>query len=96
MPNILIELSNEDYARLQALATRQEEAANALASRAVRTHIQEADRDFEETCAAIAEGLADLEAGRHIPWEQFVAEFDARHESRRRSKQAKQAVPETT
>ncbi len=36
-------------------------------------------RDREETIAAIREGLADVEAGRTKPFEQFCEEFEQRH-----------------
>jgi predicted transcriptional regulator len=36
-------------------------------------------RERQECIAAIQEGLADVEAGRVKPLDQFLAEFEARH-----------------
>jgi predicted transcriptional regulator len=36
-------------------------------------------RERQECVAAIQEGLADLEAGRTKPLDQFLADFEARH-----------------
>lgn len=37
----------------------------------------EAAQEFEETCQAIAEGLADIDAGRTIPFEVVRAQWEA-------------------
>lgn len=39
----------------------------------------QAEREMEESCAAILEGMADIEAGRCRPIEEFDAEFRQRH-----------------
>jgi len=36
-------------------------------------------RERQECVAAIQEGLADVEAGRTKPLDQFLADFEARH-----------------
>jgi predicted transcriptional regulator len=43
---------------------------------------EEAAHDYEETCQAIAEGLADVEAGRTVSFEKAWAGREARRADR--------------
>lgn len=51
-----------------------EELANALLLEALET----AKVDYEETCQAIAEGLAEVDAGRTIPFEEVLAQREVK------------------
>lgn len=44
---------------------------------------EDAARNHEETCQAIAEGLADMDAGRTIPFEEVRAQWEAEKSGRR-------------
>ena len=44
---------------------------------------EDAAHDYKETCAAIAEGLADMEAGRTVAFEDARAVWEAQKAARR-------------
>ena len=78
-----ITLSPQTEALLKEQAGRLGEDAGTLADTLLQSALEEAARDFEETGQAIAEGLADVEAGRTVPFEQILAEWEADKAARR-------------
>ena len=48
-----------------------------LADALLQQALEDEAMDYEETCQAIAEGLADMDAGRTIPFEEVRAQWEA-------------------
>lgn len=67
-----ITVSRQTEARLLDAAERLGQDADALADDLLAQALEEEARDFEESCAAIAEALAD-ESG-DMPFEEYVAQ----------------------
>ena len=72
-----ITLSPQTATLLKEEAERQGQDADALADALLQSALEEAARDFEESCAAIAEGFADIEAGRTVSLEEARSEWEA-------------------
>ena len=72
-----VTLSPQTGALLQEQSGRFGQDADTLAD----TLLQQA-RDYEETCQAIAEGLADMEAGRTVSFEEVQAQWEAKKVAR--------------
>ena len=70
---------------LQELNSFHEFAADSLRSRKDDVSLERllaiwrAKKEREEVNAAIRQGLDDVDAGRVVPADQFLAEFDKRH-----------------
>ena len=62
---------------LKEQAGRLGQDTETLTEMLLRTALEEADRDFQQTCQAIADGLADVQAGRTLPYEQVLSEWEA-------------------
>ena len=54
------------------------EKADLLADALLQQALEEAARDYEETCEAIAAGFADVDAGRTVSFEEAWAGREAR------------------
>lgn len=85
MPSITLEVSEEAYSFLEAAAVQQGRSTNEYAAQALVTQALAEIRDHEEMIASVQRGIADGEAGRERPWEEFVADFEARLKARRES-----------
>jgi predicted transcriptional regulator len=72
-----ITLSPQTETLLQEQAERLGQDATTLADTLLQRALEDAARDFEESCAAIAEGFADIEAGRTVSLEEARAQFEA-------------------
>jgi len=83
-----ITLSPQTETMLKEQAGRLGQDADAYAAALLQDVLEEAARDFEESCAAIAESLADIEAGRTYSLEEVRAQFEAEREERRRRRGA--------
>jgi hypothetical protein len=75
-----IRISVQTQTLLQEQAGRLGQKEDALADALLLSALRAASADYEETCQAIAEGLADISAGRtvsfeaaHVQWEQQKA-----------------------
>lgn len=91
--HVTIIISSQTEVLLREQARRAGQDAHTLADTLLHSALEEAARDFEETCQAIAEGLADVEAGRTVPFEQVLAEWEADKAARRQQKaQEPQAI----
>lgn len=64
-----VTLRPQTQALLQEQAGCLGQKADALADALLLSALRTAREDYEETCQAIAEGLADVEAGRTVPFE---------------------------
>lgn len=76
-------LSTYTETLLQEHSGRMGEEADLLADALLQQALEEAARDYEETCQAIAEGFADVDAGRTIPFEEVRAQWEAEKAARR-------------
>jgi predicted transcriptional regulator len=65
----------EDFHQFIGEQLRSDEAAQMSPEQALALW-----RDRQETVQAIREGLADVEAGRTKPLDEFLADFQVRHE----------------
>lgn len=66
---ITIEIDSADHAALRDIASEHDQSFDEVAVEALRARIDN-DRDFD---AAMRAGLADIEAGRVITHEQYLA-----------------------
>ena len=57
--------------------------ANELADALLLDALEAARQDYEETCQAIAEGFADIDAGRTISFEEVRGRWEAEKAARR-------------
>ena len=78
-----VTIARETESRLREEAERTGQDVDALADALLLEALAQASRDYEETCAAIAEGLADLEAGRTVSFEEARAAWEAQKVVRR-------------
>lgn len=78
-----VTLSPITEALLQEQAGRFGQDRDTLADSLLQQALEEAARDYEETCQAIAEGLADMEAGRTVPFAEVRAQWEAQKAARR-------------
>ncbi len=83
-----ITLSPQTETLLKAQADRLGQDLDAYADLLLQSVLEEDARDFEESCAAIAESLADIEAGRTYSLEEVRAQFETEREERRRRREA--------
>lgn len=87
---ITLSPQTETLLREQAAALGKD--ADTLANSLLQNALEDAARDFEESCAAIAEGFADIEAGQTVSLEEARAQFEARRAERRRQREASAPV----
>ncbi len=73
---MVVTLSPQTQALLQEQAGRLGQKAEALADTLLLSALQTINADYEETCQAIAEGLADIEAGRTVSFEEVRAQWE--------------------
>ena len=66
-------LRPETEARLREQAERLGQDVDSLADALLKDALEEAAREYDETCRAIEEGLADLEAGRTVSFDEVRA-----------------------
>ncbi len=78
-----VTLSPQTGALLQEQSGRFGQDTDTLADSLLQQALEDAARDYEETCQAIAEGLADMEAGRTVPFEEVRARWEAEKAARR-------------
>lgn len=67
---------------LKEQAARAGQDMNSLADRLLVELLEAEARDYEEMCAGVIEGLADVEAGRITPLEKVIAEVQERRSQR--------------
>jgi len=78
-----ITISPQTEAMLQEQSGRFGQDTDTLADSLLQQALEDAARDYEETCEAIAEGLADMEAGRTVSFEEVRAQWEAQKAARR-------------
>ncbi len=78
-----ITISPQTEAMLQEQSGRFGQDTDTLADSLLQRALEDAARDYEETCEAIAEGLADMEAGRTVSFEEVRAQWEAQKAARR-------------
>ena len=78
-------LLREHAARLDPDTYADHAALSSLADELIRESLEWHAQDFEEACAAIAEGLADGEAGREISFDEYRAQWEAEKAARRKT-----------
>jgi len=78
-----ITISPQTEAMLQEQSGRFGQDTDTLADSLLQQALEDAARDYEETCEAIAEGLADMEAGRTVSLEEVRAQWEAQKAARR-------------
>lgn len=76
--SITLTLSPATEALLQAKATREGQPAETILAALVESQLAAEARDFDEAVAGIQQGLADVQAGREIDLEEYVAGLNAR------------------
>ena len=72
-----VTLSPHTGALLQEQSGRFGQDTDTLADALLQQALEDAARDYEETCQAIAEGLAQVEAGQTISFEEVRAQWEA-------------------
>jgi predicted transcriptional regulator len=77
--SILISLSPEIEAQLQAKAIEQGRDISMVATELLSRALELDDLDLKESIAGIQQGLDDFEAGRSQSFQTFVAEQSSRH-----------------
>ena len=80
-----ITISPQTEAMLQEQSGRYGQDKDTLADSLLQQVLEDAARDYEETCQAIAEGFADIDAGRTISFEEALARREAQKVARRSS-----------
>ena len=80
-----VTLSPQTETLLQEQAGLLGEEARELVDTLVLEALEARRQEYEETCQAIAEGLADMDAGRTIPFEEVRAKWESEKASRRSS-----------
>lgn len=83
-----ITLAPQTEAKLKELATREGRDENALADALLAEVLEEANRDFEEACAAVSESLAG-DPKHDASLEEYRAQFDLEREVRQRKREGK-------
>jgi predicted transcriptional regulator len=78
-----VTLSPRTETLLQEQSGRLGQDKHTLADMLLQQALEEAALDYEETCQAIAEGLADMEAGRTVSFEEVRAKWEAQKVARR-------------
>ncbi len=78
-------LSSQTETLLQKQAGLRGQEAQDLADALLLDALEAAELDYEETCQAIAEGFADIDAGRTVSFEEAWAGREARRAARRSS-----------
>lgn len=79
---MVVTLSPQTQALLQEQAGRLGQKADALADALLLSALRTVSADYEETCQAIAEGLADIDAGRTVSFEEARAQWERQKASR--------------
>ena len=74
-----VTLSPQTGALLQEQSGRFGQDTDTLADALLQQALEDAALDYEETCQAIAEGFADMEAGRTVPFQEVRAQWESRH-----------------
>lgn len=77
-----VNISAQTQALLREQAERTGEREDALADTLLLQALQAAGADYEQTCHAIAAGLADVDAGRTVSWEEARALWERRKAAR--------------
>jgi predicted transcriptional regulator len=78
-----VTLSPRTETLLQEQSGRFGQDKDTLADMLLQQALEEATLDYEETCQAIAEGLADMEACRTVSFEEVRAKWEAQKAARR-------------
>ncbi len=79
---MVVTISPQTQALLQEQAGRLGQKADLLADTLLLSALRTVSEDYEETCQAIAEGLADIEAGRTVSFEDARAQWEQQKASR--------------
>ena len=78
-----VTLSPQTGALLQEQSGRFGQDTDTLADALLQQALEDAALDYEETCQAIAEGFAVIDAGRTISFEEALARREAQKVARR-------------
>jgi len=76
-----ITIAPQTEVKLKEMANREGRDVDALVAALLAAVVEAADRDFEESCKAIAESLAS-DPKHDIPFEVYRAQFEAEREAR--------------
>ena len=79
---MVIHISPKTQELLQKQAGRLGQEENALADALLWSMLQAVSGEHEETCQAIAEGLADVDAGRTVSFEEARAQWEQQKAAR--------------
>jgi predicted transcriptional regulator len=83
-----ITLSPEIEERIQKAAALRGLDANTYAVSLLTASLEDDHEEFKDACRGIAAGIADMEAGRTVSFEEYRAERRAAREARRRRTEA--------
>lgn len=78
-----VTLSPRTETLLQEQSGRFGQDTDTLADTLLQQALEDAARDYEETCQAIADGLAQVEAGQTVSFEEVRAQWKAEKAARR-------------
>lgn len=87
---MVVNISPQTQALLQEQAGRLGQKEDALADELLLSALHAVSADYEETCQAITEGLADIEAGRTVSFEDARAQWE--HQKAVRAQDVKEAA----
>ena len=79
---MVVTISPQTQALLKEQAGRLGQKADSLADALLLNALRTVSADHEETCQAIAEGLADIDAGRTISFEDARVQWEQQKVSR--------------
>jgi len=82
---ITIDVPEDEAEVLRRLAGEEGRSVEEVALNRLIDMLEAEARDFEEACQGIAEGIADMEAGRTVSLEEVRARFEAEREARRQA-----------
>lgn len=78
-----VTLSPRTETLLQEQSGRFGQDTDTLADMLLQQALEDAARDYEETCQAIADGLAQVKAGQTVSFEEVRAQWEAEKAARR-------------
>ncbi len=78
-----VTLSPRTETLLQEQSGRFGQDTDMLADTLLQQALEDAARDYEETCQAIADGFAQVEAGQTVSFEEVRAQWEAEKAARR-------------
>ncbi len=79
---MVVNISPQTQELLREQAGRLGQKEDALADELLLSALREVSADYEETCQAIAEGLADIDAGNTVSFEEARAQWEQQKAAR--------------